>query len=447
MADAEKEKHGAALIGELLLQLAQRDGIRSKLAEMGDVPAAGLIKELLDEFEKIVGRRQLKALLHDRLNVSLPVEPSPRPKVAPSPPAPPKAEKQADAAPRVTEKPALPKPASPNPPPALPKVVPPRVEQPKEVPPRVERPKDVPPHVDRPPVQEPEPEEEEELGTVAERIHQRRVPYDLAEDDIIYLHAVANTPEGDAQAFPFMLEDRGIEGRDVAFAFDYRGLRLYLSTIRRLTANVTRAGVLLLGKQESMHLRGVHEGILNDLRLHGTLLPFEFGSVVRGKDELMTLVDLHLFPLKDTVDDLLSTTWWNLSLYVLDSQMARHFVQEPQTSVRSPDRYRPNFASAAPSKIDIKTLERLLARQKRIAESVHDELRALAERSDVDMMINLAGGSSEDWKLILKSSYEVPRTRIEVFNRALTDLQYKHVQYDLIFSLTGNRESFTFQDR
>jgi hypothetical protein len=223
---------------------------------------------------------------------------------------------------------------------------------------------------------------------------------------------------------------------------------LYLSTIHRMTANVTRAGVLLLGKQESTHLRGVHEGILNDLRLHGTLLPFEFGSVVRGKDELMTLVNLHLFPLKDALDDLLSTTWWNLSLYVLDSQMARHFVQEPQTSGRSPDRYRPNFAAAAASgKIDIKTLERLLARQKRIAESVHDELRALADRSDVDMMISLGGGSSEDWKLILKSSYEVPQTRIEGFNRALTDLQYKHVQFDLIFSLTGNRESFTIQDR
>jgi hypothetical protein len=60
-------------------------------------------------------------------------------------------------------------------------------------------------------------------------------------------------------------------------------------------------------------------------------------------------------------------------------------------------------------------------------------------------MVGLGSGSSEDWKVILKGSYDVPKHDLSKFARAVTDLQYHHLQYDLMLSLTGNREYFTLR--
>jgi hypothetical protein len=64
----------------------------------------------------------------------------------------------------------------------------------------------------------------------------------------------------------------------------------------------------------------------------------------------------------------------------------------------------------------------------------------VAEKSDLDTIVGLGSGSSEDWKLILKGAYFIPKKEIAKFNRAVTDLQYHHMQYELMLTLTGNKD-------
>lgn len=61
------------------------------------------------------------------------------------------------------------------------------------------------------------------------------------------------------------------------------------------------------------------------------------------------------------------------------------------------------------------------------------------------MKISLGGGTSEDWKLILKASYEVSPSRFYEFNRIITDIQYRHFTFDVMLAVAGEREPFSFQ--
>ena len=79
--------------------------------------------------------------------------------------------------------------------------------------------------------------------------------------------------------------------------------------------------------------------------------------------------------------------------------------------------------------------------QRRLAEAIHRELEPLADHAKVLQMVSLQGGSSGEWKVILKASYEVRPTILPRFRRMVTDLQYQYLLQELMISLTGDVES------
>jgi hypothetical protein len=292
-----------------------------------------------------------------------------------------------------------------------------------------------------------EPEEEIELPPApGEKPHHVKVPIELGDDDIVYMHAVTVVPlDEKPDPRPLMLEEKGIDNREFAFALDRGGLRFFLSRFDRRSMSISKSGVLLLGKQESLRLRGVHAGIINDLRAHGVLLPFRFGTVAVDKADLFEKIDEHLFDLQDAVEDLLATTRWTVSVSMLDRKLAQIIGSEGGGVRRERDRRETTGrGSSQGGKVDIKTLERILGRQKKIAESIHAELDALADRSTIESIVGFSSGTSDEWKLILKAWYEVPPSRVQRLNRAITDIQYRHFLFELMLSLTGDQTEFDF---
>ena len=94
------------------------------------------------------------------------------------------------------------------------------------------------------------------------------------------------------------------------------------------------------------------------------------------------------------------------------------------------------------TKIDIKTLERILGRQKRVAENVHEEMKKVADRVEVEMMVGFSSGTSDDWKPILRAKYLVPPSRVHKLHRAINDIQYRHLLFELMLTLTGDQAAF-----
>ena len=291
-----------------------------------------------------------------------------------------------------------------------------------------------------------EPMQENEVP-LAKR-HQSRIPVDLDEEDYLYLHGVTTVPLEEKPApRPFMLEVKGIENSEFTFALDRGSLRFFLSRVTGRSMNVSRTGMLLFNKQESIRMRGLHETIVNELRGHGVVLPFAFGTVALGLRDLFSKLDVRMEDLRDAVDELMATTWWTLSAFMLDAKLAQVLRAEAPSAHRERERARQSYSSgpAPTGRLDIKTLERVLGKQKKIAESIHGELSQVAERSEVDTMVGLGSGTTDDWKLILRASYEVRPAHVHHLNRVITDIQYRHFLFELMLSLTGDRESYSFQ--
>jgi hypothetical protein len=437
----------ARLLGALLMRMSQRDGLQRMLDDLEDLPREELLDELISDFEKIVARRRVEQLVEVDLERDLRALVAERPIPRAAMPLP------------VEEKPQLPVVTpvmTPSPPTgdlpvslaAAPVV---KADAPvmkttkhdshgKDRSDRSRKPAARP----EPPKERSRPPQREEPPQVG-MLHQR-TGVDLKEGETVYLHGFTLLPSGEeAASKPFMLEEKGIEGKDFAFAVDRAGMRFFASTLRTYAANVNRNGVFLLNKQESIRLRGVHASILNELRAHGTLMPFAFGTVVAGREELYRKLDDRAAELRQALDAQLQTTWWDLSVYALDSRIAEFLTPDGLSGRRERDRGRESYTvGPAGQKLDIKALEKILGKEKKLAEGIHEELMPIADRADVDMMVGFGNGSSDDWKLILKSSYELPPSRVHWFCRTLTELQYRHFIYELMLVFDGAREPFTF---
>jgi hypothetical protein len=484
MEDRFKERVSAALLGDLLLELAKREKIKKLLGEMDGWSADELISDILDGLEKLIEQRYEQYRSEhpptEESEESQPTTPD-EPATPPEPHAGPELMKPLSfselfareweaSVSDTSEEPA--KPAVP------PDAVlsgtegssplasgSPESESPSEVSPEnLEAPQEAQPEkplstklrelddtdslVHPPETETGLPAEESPDETPpAPKVSHPRVHFEFGEDDHVYIHGIAMiSPDEPQSSKPFMLEEKGIDDRDFAFALDHRGLRFYLSKIHTRSSNVSKAGILLMNKQESIMMRGRHESILNELRAHGAMLPVEFGTVARGKEELLQKIDSHLSDLHLAVEDIARTTWWDVSVFALDTRAVKGLA--PESSPRQGrERSRPSYSSSTTAgRSDVKTLDRILSKQKKIAEELHEELSAKAERSDVDMMISLGGGTSEDWKLILKASYEVTPSQLPAFNRVVTDIQYRHFPFDLMLAVAGEREPFSFQD-
>jgi hypothetical protein len=403
VSDPSHERDAGALLGDLLVLIAQREEIREMLGDLSSENSDRLLSDLVDELQGALQKRREEKR-----------EPEPDESITQNEIQPPGLE------PDVSET-LEPIAAGPEETAIL------GPEEPAQV-----------------PVAEPLQENEVPLT----KRHQSRIPFELDEQDYLYLHGVTTVPLEEKPApKPFMLEEKGIENSEFAFVLDRGGLRFFLSRLTGQTLNVSKSGMLLFNKQESIRMRGLHETIVNELRGHGVVLPFEFGTVALGLEDLFGMVDAQLEDLRDAVDELMATTWWNLSAFMLDAKLAQVLRAEAPSGRRERERTRQSYASVPPptGRLDIKTLERILGKQKKIAESIHAELSQVAERSEVETMVGLGSGTTDDWKPILKASYEVRPAHVQQLNRVITDIQYRHFLFELMLSLTGDRESYSFQ--
>jgi hypothetical protein len=494
MKDRLERKTGQSLLDELIRQLKSRERIGDMLGDLATGDAGALAEQLVDELERIIGRRHIQhqliaansaaspaseSGLEARPSVPVeapgdssatpataPVVPAAKADKAPSPPSatrvgvpavPPLKKEEVPVPPpdervEVPEAPATKRHEAPAPPPPKPITAAnaPTVKA-EEVPgPLPVKSATAPPEQVTIKETEPKGSDLEDLtsdhspGSTQKQVP--RVPSEIGDEDYIYLHGVSRIePEETPSAYPFLLEEKGMDNRSFAFAYDLKGLRFYGSVLGHESVNLAKNGVLLLSKQEKIRMRGAHESILNDLRLHRIILPFEFGTVVNGPAELRSRLEERFAEILDALNDLLATRWWNVTVYALDSRAAEIVGQPTLEARRQNDRGRVPYSSPTQAKrIDVKTLERILNKQKKAAESIHEALTPYAERSDIDLMVTLQSGSSDDWKVILKASYELGPSMLNQFMRKVTDLQYQHFLMELMISLTGNVESFSF---
>ncbi len=272
---------------------------------------------------------------------------------------------------------------------------------------------------------------------------------DVPAASYLYLHAVTRLgPDHKRSSAPFSMEERGIDGRSLVLAWDHGDLRYYLSVMRADAVALGRGDSLLLAKPDSIRLRGVHESILNDLRLHATVLPFAFGTVVYGWKELQDRLAADEEHIAKALRTLGETREWTLVVSVLDARLMELQVHDTTEKRREADRQRDMYTSRSPGgRIDVRTLERILIREHQLAEAIHHDLEPLADHAKVQSIVSLQSGSSADWKPILTASYEIRASVLRRFQRQVTDFQYQYLLQELMISLTGVVEKLVLREK
>jgi hypothetical protein len=290
-------------------------------------------------------------------------------------------------------------------------------------------------HVPQPPVETPV-----EFVRIREKVITA-----LEQEDRLYIHGASLILPGDEGAGGvFEAPVSGFDQRSKVLAWDHRGIRLYVSVLSGETFSVSTTGMLLLTKQDSLRLRGMHERILNDLRVFGLVLPCEFGTVVTGLGGLSGRFSQKVELVRAGLDALRSTTTWTVSAYVLDTRV-QQFLGTEGASLRR-DRAEASASrtvAAGGRRTDVKTLERLLTREKKIADAILQELSESAEFTEVDQIVGMGSGASDDWKLILRAAFRVPPKRTAGFHHAVSDVQFRHLIYEPMLRLSGKEEQFS----
>jgi hypothetical protein len=278
---------------------------------------------------------------------------------------------------------------------------------------------------------------------IRRRGEQPRLPCTF-EEELAYVHAVALIPFTESpSADPFLLDESGLQDERHVMVVDLAGLRFYLSIIHADAPSVSKSGLLLLSKQDALRLRYDHERVLNNLRLRGSLLPAEFGTVVHGRDELLRRAELRHSSLLELVVQLSSIERWELTVSVLDAKLARTLTVGAGTSRGSGREAGRSRGTRGGKHLDIKTLERLLNREKKLAQSILESIAAAAERHTVEFQINLGGGMSDDWKPILRAGFTLLPANMPRFHQAIVEAQHLHPLEEPMLHLAGTTESFS----
>ena len=87
----------------------------------------------------------------------------------------------------------------------------------------------------------------------------------------------------------------------------------------------------------------------------------------------------------------------------------------------------------APSKgRDIRHVERLVFREKTIAQEIHSNLLFYAQRGKLDHMIRLDSAFMNDWKSILVCRYTVQKDKRRKFCEGINSIYEIYKEYDLM---------------
>ncbi|MDL1892963.1 hypothetical protein FBQ87_08740 [Sphingobacteriales bacterium CHB3] len=264
---------------------------------------------------------------------------------------------------------------------------------------------------------------------------------DFSNEDLLYIHGAAPVEESSNEPRILPVDQlRGIDATGQMFSFDLWGLRLYVSKVQKEELSVTRSGMLLLNKEDSLHYREEHEVIVNVLRNEEMILPFEFGTIVRGKEELIRKATVLAPALQRGLASECRSATWLVRLRAYDARVTKVISGlAPATMIqeRGRDEKRPSKRS------DVKTLEKLLQHERTVAETIHALLTGVSLSSEVSLLVNIGNGTSEDWKTILEASYEIPIINRSKFFSVLVELQNEYRKAGMMFEVHGPSGRFS----
>jgi len=256
------------------------------------------------------------------------------------------------------------------------------------------------------------------------------IDFTIGEDDWIYLYGFCYAPETSGKGVPARkLDIRAFDRKNDLFLLDYGDIRFFVSKLTVSDYIADKTGRPTLDPQKSVWFKYDHEKIINHLRTGEVLVPFNPWTIFKGLGEVTKAIEDRYVDLLRTLIDAHDSTEWEVEVFGYDDHIIKLPAITQQGKVRTSERESRHPASKVR---DVKFVERLIFREKTIAQEIHSNLLFYAQRGKLDHMIRLDGAFMNDWKSIMVCRYTVQKDKRKKFCEAISSINETYPGYDLM---------------
>jgi hypothetical protein len=302
-----------------------------------------------------------------------------------------------------------------------------------------------------PPVIEEKPVILEELPTTAsimehfgakEHFPSEPINIELKPGDWFYLYGFCYAPESTGKGIPTrMLTLKGIDNSNNIFLLDYGDVRFYLNKLSLEDYSLDKSGKPTLAAKKMTEYKYHHENILNLLRTEDVLVSFPFWTIMQNREIIINRIEDKYVELLRSLIDVHDAVDWDVEVFANDQYIIElnEFVETVKE--RTPQREQRHPVSKGRN---IKVMEKLIFREKNMAQEIHSQLLLHSTKSKVDFMIRLDNAFMDDWKSILDVRYTVGKEKRKIFCQTVRSLQSEYKTYQLMFRVTNPNVRFSF---
>ncbi len=268
------------------------------------------------------------------------------------------------------------------------------------------------------------------------------IQIELKPEDWFYLIGFSYAPDSSGKGNPSVqLQSKGIGQGSNIFLFDYGDVRFYMSKLNVSEYARTKLGEPTLTSKQAARYKYDHELILNNLRMQEVLVPLQFWTIIKGREKIIKFIEDRYVELLRSLIDVHDAIEWDVDALIFDDHIAR--LPSIVEASKGRGTQRETRHSIVPG-FDVKLLEKVIFREKNIAQEVHSQLLVQATKAKIDYMIRLDSAFMDDWKSILSARYTLGKEKRKSFCQTVAQLQEEYKEYQLMLRVTSPSVRFTF---
>lgn len=271
---------------------------------------------------------------------------------------------------------------------------------------------------------------------------ERKTDIVINEQDWLYLYGFCYAPNSEGKGYPSVeLPIVGIDEQNSVIGLDYGDVRLYLSKLRLEKYVIAKTGEFILNQKEAIPLKLNHYNILNQIRANEIIVPLEFWTVKMGREKIVRTIEERYLDFLHSLIDIHDAIDWDVEVSVLDNELMKILAEQPGTTTTIS---RLESRHPRTQKMEVKQFEKVLFKEKEIAQKVNLTLTKVASKIKVDYIVTLDSSFLDVWKPILSVRYVVGKEKRKAFYQSILDLQNEFSKFKVMISVSSPKVHFKF---
>lgn len=271
---------------------------------------------------------------------------------------------------------------------------------------------------------------------------EKKTHIEIFPDEWLCLYGFTYAPNSEGKGFPSVeLEVKGIGENGNIFGLDYGDVRLFMSKINIDKYVTLKTGTNILIPQEGMKLKLEYAHAINQIHTTEMLVPLDFWTLQQGREAIVRVIEDRYLDFLHSLIDVHDAIDWDVEVLVMDSEILKVVGTTSQERTVSA-KLQPRQMKIP--RIDYKQQERVLFKEKEIAQKINLELTKIANKVKVDHIITLDSSFLDDWKPIFSGRFVIGKDKRKAFHQAILEKQNEYKDFMIIIKVTSPKVRFKF---